>query len=59
MAGGSSSIPRPLLHIPYTYIILITFTMPTGALLTIASLGIYLHFEETTGTHCKVPSTVK
>ena len=49
-----SGVPRPLLHIPYVYIMICTFTLPTVSLLTIASLGVYLHFDETTGTHCKV-----
>ncbi len=50
----TSGIPRPLLHVPYIYVMVFTFILPTLSLFTIATLGVYLHFEETTGTHCKV-----
>lgn len=54
MAVSWNSTPRPVLHIPYAYVMFLTFALPTFSLLTIATLGFYLHFEQTTSTHCKV-----
>ena len=52
--SGDSPVPRPLLHIPYAYIMAITGTLPIASLITIVTLGVYLHLEETTATHCRV-----
>lgn len=59
MGTGSPSPPTPpLLHIPYFYIMVVTASMPIVALLLSVTLGVYLHFDETTSTHCKVPNFV-
>ena len=54
MDGIMGAVPKPLLHMPYAYIIFTTFALPTFSLFTIATLGVYLHFQETTATHCGV-----
>ena len=45
---------KPLLHIPYTYIMVTTFIFPVFSLVSVVTLGVLLHFEKVTSTHCKV-----
>jgi len=54
MDGIMGAVPKPLLHVPFAYVIFITFALPTFSLMAIATLGVYLHFQETTATHCGV-----
>ena len=48
------SPPKPLLHVPYGYVMAVQFSLPVIALSLCATLGIYLHFEGVTATHCRV-----
>ena len=48
------SSPKPLLHVPYGYVMAVEFSLPVIALSLCATLGIYLHFEGVTATHCRV-----
>ena len=45
---------KPLLHIPYTYIMVTTFIFPVFSLVSVVTLGVLLHFEKVTSTHCRV-----
>jgi len=51
---GNMSPPKPILHVPYLYVMYMMFTLPVGALFLCATLGYHLHFEGVTATHCKV-----
>lgn len=55
MSNPTSS--KPLLHIPYTYIMVTTFIFPVFSLISVVTLGVLLHFEKVTSTHCKVSHT--
>lgn len=48
------SPPKPLLHVPYGYVMAVEFSLPVIALSLCATLGYYLHFEGVTATHCRV-----
>ena len=50
------SAPKPLLHVPYGYVMAVEFSLPVVALSLCATLGYYLHFEGVTATHCMVRS---
>lgn len=52
------AVPKPLLHVPYVYVMVVTFILPLSALATCVVLGLYLHFEGVTATHCRVPNFV-
>ena len=56
LPGPEMSTPssKPLLHIPYTYIMAATFVAPVFSLLSVVTLGVLLHFEKVTSTHCRV-----
>ncbi len=45
---------KRLLHIPFAYIQAFTFSIPFVSLFTVVSLGVYLHLDKVTTTHCKV-----
>ncbi|XP_064404861.1 post-GPI attachment to proteins factor 2-like [Halichondria panicea] len=49
---------KRLLHIPFAYIQAFTFSIPFVSLFTVVSLGVYLHLDKVTTTHCKVPNIV-
>ena len=50
-----SHIPtKRLLHIPFAYVQAFTFTIPFVSLFSVVSLGVYLHLDKVTTTHCKV-----
>lgn len=49
---------KPLLHVPYAYVMAITFSLPVVSLCTCLLLGIVLHLDVSTRTHCKVPNIV-
>ena len=48
------ALPKPLLHIPYMYVMVAMFCMAAGSLIVCLFLGTLLHLDETTGTHCEV-----
>lgn len=50
----SNPTSKPLLHIPYTYIMAVTFSLPVVSLFSIVVLGVVLHFDQVTATHCRV-----
>jgi hypothetical protein len=52
------ALPKPLLHIPYMYVMVAMFCMAAGSLIVCLFLGTLLHLDETTGTHCEVPNIV-
>lgn len=49
-------LPKPLLHVSYRRVSYYMFALPVGSLILCTILGWYLHFDEVTATHCKVPN---
>ena len=45
---------KPLLHVPYKYFMTITFSLPVVTLCICVILGVVLHLDVSTRTHCKV-----
>lgn len=50
---------KPLLHVPYAYVMAIAFSMAVGSLFICISLGVVMHLDVSTRTHCKVCTGVR
>lgn len=53
-SGMSMASSKPLLHIPYKYVMVITLSLPVVSLGVCVFLGTVLHLDASTRTHCKV-----
>lgn len=45
---------KPLLHVPYAYVMVITFSLAVCSLFACISVGVFMHLDVSTRTHCKV-----
>ena len=52
----SSPKSKSLVHVPYSYIMGATLVIPVFSLLAVVTLGVLLHFDKVTSTHCRVSS---
>lgn len=50
---------KPLLHIPYAYVMAVTFSLAVGSFFTCISVGVVMHLDVSTRTHCKVRTGVR
>ena len=46
--------PKPLLHLPYAYVMVISFSLAVLSLFVCVFVGVALHLDVSTRTHCKV-----
>ena len=53
---AAPKVPKPLIHVSYRYVSVLMFTLPVASLLLCAAIGLYLHYDYVTDTHCKVSS---
>lgn len=52
--GPAMAVRKPLIHVSYAYIMVLTCALPVAGLFGVVLIGYYLHFDGVTRTHCKV-----